>query len=82
MTDSDFMRKVQLSLDYLLKLVSHSGTSDEICFLRWSFPFFYSYMVFGIFKFELGDPFFDGQCSKKQQDASNGMNYSTLVSHA
>lgn len=36
-------------------------------------------MLFGIFKFELGDPFFDGQCSKQQQDASNGMNYSTLV---
>ena len=43
------------------------------------FSFFRSYMLFGIFKFELGDPFFDGQCSKQQQDASNGMNYSTLV---
>lgn len=48
MTDSDFMSKVQFSLDYLLKLVSHRGISDEICFLRWSFPFFIvtCYLVF------------------------------------
>lgn len=82
MTDSDFMSKVQFSLNYLLKLVSHRGTSDEICFFKVKFSFFRSYMLFGIFKFELGDPFFDGQCSKQQQDASNGMNYSTLVSRA
>ena len=48
MTDSDFMSKVQFSLNYLLKLVSHRETSDEICFLRWSFPFFIviCYLVF------------------------------------